>query len=378
MADDCGTLDGRVGDVSGHRGRWRARIRVGGRRVSLGIYDTPEEARAAVAAARHAAGIVDAPGSLSLGAWGSAWLDRREIAGRTRGIRQERSVWRTHVASSTLALVSLRAVTRPMIARWVTAIVDSGRSTQTAKHALRLVRSALEDAASEGQIKANPALAVRVPRRVADDATPAWTWLEQREIDALLASELAPQWARDVWAVAIYTGLRKGELAGLRWSDVEVGDRPHLRVVRSYRRTTKSGRGREVPLLPPALDAIRRQRARAPGVGGAAVWPSPSGGVRSPRWDPGGWRRYALGATRPRAGRALDRHVRFHDLRHTCASHLVQGTWLAAPLDLYRVGQWLGHSSTGVTSRYAHLAPGGLHDLAAGHRWDTGTHEGGG
>ena len=349
---------------------WRARVHHEGRSISLGLYDSEADARAAVESACAQLSVdLALPGHVRLVDWGQLWLDARERSGRVRGIRQERSAWRTHVAGAPFADLPMRSITRPMIARWLTSLLDAGVHRQTVQHALRLVRSCLAAATDEGRIDANVAVGVTVPRglRVDEDASPSWAWLTVEEIARLEGAEEVPQWARDVWTVAIYTGLRKGELAGLRWRDVVLDDdRPHLHVVRSYGGPTKSGKGREVPLLPPALEALRRVRRRTPGVGDALVWPSPSGGVWGGNsWDPGGWRRYALGATRPDSGGVLERHVRFHDLRHTCASHLVQGTWLAAPMGLYRVRQWLGHSSMSVTQRYAHLAPGGLHDLAA-------------
>jgi integrase len=55
----------------------------------------------------------------------------------------------------------------------------------------------------------------------------------------------------------------------------------------------------------------------------------------------------------------VKRHVRFHDLRHTCASHLVSGSWGRA-WTLEEVAKHLGHSSSAVTRRYAHLCPEGL------------------
>lgn len=361
---DMGKRGGGVSRIGADK--WRARLRIDGREIALGVYGSEAEARAVVDAAYSETAGALVPGDDIFGAWGLRWLDERERSTRVRGIRQERSCWRRHVLGSSLGSMPLRAITRAGVARWVTAIVDGGASTQTAKHALRLVRTCLQTAADRGEVAENVALEVKAPIAVEDDAAPAWAWLTTDEIAALLGAEEVPQWARDVWAVAIFTGLRKGELAGLRWQDVELGARPMLRVYRSYRQTTKSGKGREVPLLPPAREALERIRERTPGIGAAPVFPSGSGGVWSGHsWDPGGWRRYALGATRPDSGGVLDRHVRFHDLRHTCASHLVQGTWLATPMDLYRVKEWLGHSSIGVTQRYAHLAPGGIHDLAA-------------
>jgi hypothetical protein len=64
--------------------------------------------------------------------------------------------------------------------------------------------------------------------------------------------------------------------------------------------------------------------------------------------------RPGINGYRMRAG--ITRHVRFHDLRHTCASHLVMGSW-GITLSLLETAQWLGHTSLSVTQRYAHLCP---------------------
>jgi hypothetical protein len=53
----------------------------------------------------------------------------------------------------------------------------------------------------------------------------------------------------------------------------------------------------------------------------------------------------------------IDRPVRFHDLRHTCASHLRMGSWTEKPMDLGDIQAWLGHSSQAMSLKYAHLAP---------------------
>jgi integrase len=83
------------------------------------------------------------------------------------------------------------------------------------------------------------------------------------------------------------------------------------------------------------------------------VWPAADGGMHAVGYDAG------LPRALERVG--IKRHIRFHDLRHTCASHLLQGTWapkmIRGPLRLEEVKAWLDHSDIGVTQRYAHLAP---------------------
>lgn len=161
---------------------------------------------------------------------------------------------------------------------------------------------------------------------------------------------------RSAIVVAVYTGLRAGELWGLQWRDVHLdGDRPRVVVRHSREQATKSGRIREVPLLAPARAALERWRELAPGVGAALVWPALDGACHRDGYD-AGWARVLEIAK-------ISRRVRWHDLRHTCASHLVQGTWGRA-WSLAEVRDVLGHSTIRQTERYAHLCPGGLHDAA--------------
>lgn len=59
----------------------------------------------------------------------------------------------------------------------------------------------------------------------------------------------------------------------------------------------------------------------------------------------------------------ISRDVRFHDLRHTCASHLVMGTW-GTTWTLEQIRELLGHSTIRVTERYAHLGIDSIHAKA--------------
>ena len=120
------------------------------------------------------------------------------------------------------------------------------------------------------------------------------------------------------------SGLRLGEMLALHPGQVRDG----LLVLDG---NTKSGRPRGIPLPP---RAVRIAKARLP-------WPLSRDQLRD---------RFV--AARNAAGMA---HIRWHDLRHTYASWLVQaGQPLTAVRDL------LGHSSLAVTHRYAHLAPAHL------------------
>lgn len=388
-------------DVTRHRGggvsritradgtvAYRARARVDGKTVSLGIYESEEDARAVVRSAMGQLGAdLMLPGAATLGEWGLEWLERRERGGLVRGVTQEWSVWRTHIAPSPLAQMPLRSITRPMIVRWLDGLIHDTTalrpvrgadaretseplSRQTVQHALRVLRSCLRAAQDAGRLDANPAHDVRVPQyqRDEDEGKDAWTWLTTSEIDRLLNTPKierprkgirawsvvrthevdVPEDLRLAWTVLIYTGIRPpGELLRLRWRDVLDldGEHPRLRVLGKGRRRPT----REVPLLPPAAAALRRWRELEPGIGSAPVFRRPA------KWGIG-WRRWAVAL--------IGRHARLYDTRHTCASHLIQGSW-GEPLPLYEVAQWLGHTSVTTTQRYAHLAPDGLRGRAA-------------
>jgi integrase len=172
-----------------------------------------------------------------------------------------------------------------------------------------------------------------VLRRVSNLAYKRWGWLQNplgAKIELLpenparerflTRSELARllrgiphRQMRKAALVAAFTGLRRGELARLRPINVQ-GDLIYLQV-------TKNGRPRTVPVVHHVAFALRRLPF---GVHADTLTHSVQ------RAMPG---------------------VRFHDLRHTAASMLIQ-----AGVDLYRVGTILGHSDIRTTKRYAHLA----------------------
>jgi integrase len=201
-------------------------------------------------------------------------------------------------------------------------------SNTTIRAYLALLAAALNWGAARGWAPpANPCRSVARPR-----ANPArQRYLSPDEAAAVVAAmpEGAP---RAFVALALNTGLRRGELTELRWADVDQNAR------RLYVRTSKTGEGRGVPLNEAALSAL----AALP-VGPGLVFPGRGG-----RPLANGYRK-SFEAALARIG-LVD--VRFHDLRHTFASHMV-----GAGVPLGTVAQLMGHTTTAMTMRYAHLAP---------------------
>lgn len=382
---DGGTMpDLMPGSVTVHRTargetRYRARLTINGKLESLGLHDTPEAASRAIdVELERQGGHVR---GLTLATWGATWLDAREAAkvdGQKlhRAIRTERSLWGRHISTAPFFHWPLRKVARKDIKAWVlellqttavtvkhsprtreTTLTETGRtlSRSLVKQALALLRRCLADAADLDKVPGNVALGVTVPR--AGSSKDSWTYLDADEIAAVLAAA-HPGAQLSAVTVAIYQGLRQGELWGLRWKDVRLdGERPELVIRHSFNGPTKSGKVRRIPLLKPALDALKAWRKASSAIGGALVWPAHGGGCHAKGYDCG-W-----AALKKRAG-ITRKGVKFHSLRHTCASHLVMGTWGRAWM-LQQVREILGHSSVTTTERYAHLAPEGLHVLAA-------------
>lgn len=343
----------RRGSVSSHRGRWRVRITIDGKQRSAGVYDTRDEAEDVLAALLEQTSTTATP---TLREWGKSWLRLRECDGLHRDVANDRSRWRAYVEPQPWFDDPIDSITSKLVKAWVAELVKRGLRQQTIKNALNLLRVALAAAVDAEHLTANPAAGVRVPRMARDDEP--WTHLSPTEIGALMRDPQLPQVQRIAITVAIFTGLRAGEQWALRWSDVHLdGERPRLVVRRSYRKPTKGGAVREVPLLPEAREALQEWHRARPAIGDALVFPSDDGAMHTRGYD-------AQWAATWRARCGVRAEVRWHDLRHTCAASLVSGAWGRA-WRLEEVQRFLGHASRTTTERYAHLAPEALHGAAA-------------
>jgi integrase len=359
------------------RHRFRARVRLpDGRRQVLGVFDTEAEAAGVIVAAAEqlAAAGVEATAGITLAAFGSRWLEQRERDGKCDA-RNERSCWGKHVANERFSQGAIAAITKRDVRDWVRSLMHrrvthtvrtrtgvkskAGAKTlarETVKHALNLVRLCLDEAVIDGHIESNPARDIKAPKR--PHIEDKWTYLTPAEINAVLTCDAIPEPKRLLLQFAIYTGLRQGEIWGLHWADVHLDkDVPSITVRHSRAHATKSGKPRELLLLPPAAEALRLwQELTTPK---RLAFPAETGGVHHAGYD-AGWkdRKDNERGTRPgyKTLAGIARHVRFHDLRHTCASHLVSGTWGRA-WRLEEVRDYLGHSNISVTQRYAHMSP---------------------
>ena len=228
-----------------------------------------------------------------------------------------------------------------------------GLSTKTVRYIHQIISSALKLAVEQRLIARNPADGCALPK------------VEHKEMKTLTADQLSAffQEAKDSGVYELYyldlaTGLRRGELLGLKWTDVDL-DRGVLKIQRAISR--QNGKVVEAPLktknayrtLPLSADAISVLKMQKCKVGNSEwVFPSPTGGPMSPDSV-----LHMLQRVLKRAG--LPR-IRFHDLRHTFATMALQNG-----VDVKTVSSMLGHYSAGFTlDTYAHVTTSAKREAA--------------
>ena len=228
-----------------------------------------------------------------------------------------------------------------------------GLSAKTVRNIHQLISSALKLAVEQKLIARNPAEGCALPK------------VERKEMQTLPVEQLTSflREAKDSGVFALYyidltTGLRRGELLGLKWSDIDL-EKGDLRVQRQIGRI--DGKIIEMPLktknayrtLPLSADAISVLKMQKCKVGNSEwVFPSPTGGPMSPDSV-----LHMLHRVLKRAGLPK---VRFHDLRHTFATLALQNG-----VDIKTVSGMLGHFSAGFTlDTYAHVTTSAKREAA--------------
>jgi len=238
----------------------------------------------------------------------------------------------------------LPSITLPTLRGWLAGQADSGLSRTTLARRGAAVRAFFSWAAEAGLIEANPAARLASAR----PASTLPTVLSPGDVTAMLEAAEArasggdPIEIRD-WAAAelLYaTGMRVGELVGVDVDDIDIGERL-VRVM------GKGGKERVVPFGVPAARATRLWLERGrPHLSANRFTPALFVGRRGKRVD----QRQIREAVHRLGAAAGVGDVAPHSLRHTAATHLVDGG-----SDLRSVQEVLGHASLTTTQRYTHV-----------------------
>ena len=299
-------------------------------------------------------GRVPADGRLTVRDFLERWFTLHRARLRPRTVRTYEQIIRLYLVPE-LGRLRLAHLVPSEIERALLRLCERGLAPRTVAHCRAVLRRALQDAVRDGLLARNPA-ALAQPPAVPPPQTTVWTAEEARTFLAAAREH----WLLPLFQLLLATGLRLGEALGLSWEDVDA--EAGILVVRwqlqhvdgqFVRLPPKSKQSRRtLPLPALAREALVRQREQQ------ATWRQ-AGAWRGNPWalvftthagTPLHARNVHHTFTRLVEQAGLPR-IRLHDLRHSCATLLLE-----AGVDLKTISALLGHSQLSVTADYyAHV-----------------------
>jgi integrase len=343
-------------------GRWTAAYYVpdrSGKRRRRYVYgDSPETVEEKLVQLRQQvrSGTPVAPAGLTLAEYLTEWLDQvaapRVRASTLYGYRNSSERY----LIPRLGRRKLGALTARDVRGFLAVLAAEGVGNRTAQHAHATLRAALEDAVREEMIARNVARLVRAPRPDPSEREP----LTVEQVRTLLR-RVEGHRLYALFVVVAVLGLRRSEVLGLRWEDLDLSEGV-LRVQRGLQRVngglvvlpTKTRRSARVVPLPAFVVRALRERQEVQEAERLALgprWPDLGFVFTTPAGtpvDPRNCTRMVQTAVR-RAGLPA---VRLHDFRHGCVSVL-----LAVGVPPRTVMEIVGHTTLEMTMNvYAHVS----------------------
>lgn len=272
----------------------------------------------------------------------------------------------TNHVSPTLGRVKLKNLNALRLQGLYRGRLDSGLKASTVQKIHHVLHKALAQAVRWNLIPRNPADAVKAPTPEPKEMRPLSAQEARRLLEAARGDRLEA-----LYSLAVHTGMRRGELLALRWSDVSLGEpetEPGVVRVRRTLTRTEDGKGvalgdpktkksgRTVRLTPGARDALKRHRTRQAEEKLKAGSVYQDGHLvfateRGTPINPSNLRNRSFAPLLKKAGLPP---VTFHDLRHTTASLL-----FSKNVHAKFVQELLGHASVAITlDTYSHMLPG--------------------
>ncbi len=352
----------RNGKVVGYRGAYFVYTADGPKRRYVNGKDREEvRQKLTKAMADRDSGIVVDDKNLSVGEYLDRWLfDCVRGTVRESTFSRDEYLIRNHIKPA-LGRIRLKNLNALHLQSFYRCRLDSGLSGSTVQKIHHVLHKALAQAVKWDLIPRNPAGAVKAPSPSKKEMHP----LSADEARRLLEAARGDRFEA-LYVLAVYTGMRCGELLGLKWEDIDLENRT-IRVRRTLTRTengkklglgepkTKKSR-RTVKLSARVVEVLKQHRARQAeeklksGVlyrDQNLVFAGENGGLI----NPSNLRRRSY---MPLLKRANLPRITFHDLRHTCASLLFQRS-----VHPKFVQELLGHASVAITlDTYSHMLPG--------------------
>jgi integrase len=345
-------------------GRWMARytvrtIKGPQRRTVYGRTRAEASAKLAKAMADRDGGLIFDAGSLTVGDYLDRWLSNSvKDTVRERTYERYEEILRLHVKPA-LGRLKLKALTPAHVQDFYRDRLDNGFSPATVQKIHVILHKALSQAVSWSLVPRNAGEAVRAPRPAPKEMQPLSPDEARRLLETAGGDRLEA-----LYVLAIHTGMRQGELLGLKWENVDLAAnairvrhtllRTKGRVILGEPKTKKSRR--TVHLTGPASRALEEHLERQLKVmerlgdlyrDQGLVFTTEVG---TPI-NPSNLRKRSFA---PLLQKASLPHLRFHDLRHTCATLL-----LSKNIHPKYVQELLGHATVSITlDTYSHVLPG--------------------
>jgi integrase len=278
--------------------------------------------------------------NMTVGGYMDRWLTAIKDTVRVGTWKQYEMIVRLHI-KPTLGSTKLDKLHALQIQAFYRERLDAGVSARRMQYAHVTIHKAFKDAVRWRLVPFNVADAVTPPRPAKPEITP----LSAGQVKVLLAAARGDR-LEALYVLAVTTGMRIGEMFGLKWSDVdlEAGTVQVRRTVAADGKInppkTSSGR-RTIRLSRMAISALS-------GYPRASEWVFPSAAG-----TPIGICNFHKNSWRPLLQRASLPPTRFHDLRHTAATLM-----LSSGVPVKVVSEMLGHADISTTlSIYAHVLP---------------------
>src|SRR5215213_6704770 len=302
-------------------------------------------------------GLIFEAGHLTVGDYLKRWLKDVEDTVRRSTYEGYEYAIRPHIVPA-LGRIKLKDLTSAHLRSFYRDRLDSGRAPATVHKLHVVLHKALKAAVADGLIPRNAAAGLKLPRITREEIDPLTEEEARRLLETVRGDRL-----ETLYVLALNTGMRQGELLALKWDDVDL-ERGVLRVRRTLTHANKSfvlgepktkKSRRTIRLTEGALQALRshlsRQLEEMERIGslyqpGGLVFATTTGTIINPS-------NLRNRSFKPLLAHARLRPIRFHDLRHTCATLL-----LSRNVNPKIVSELLGHANVAVTlDTYSHLLP---------------------
>lgn len=344
-------------------GRWEARYTVGrdpgtGKQIQRSVYGaTQGEVRKKLAqiTATLDAGTYKEPCRLTVGQWLDTWADTYLVGVKPRTVEAYRGHIKVNI-SPALGAVKLEALTAPMIQSFYNGLSagregKSGLSPKSVKNIHGVLHKALQQAVAVGYLRFNPADACKLPKVDRKEIHP----LDEVESRAFLGAIQGHRFEA-LFSVALFTGMRQGELLGLPWEAVDLGKgtvivKQQLQKDGSLA-STKNSKPRTITPAPFVMATLKRHRGEqaAARLKAGELWEDSGlvftdalGGHLTAPTIYHSFKKVVTAIGRPDA--------RFHDLRHSYAVAAIR-----AGDDIKTVQGNLGHATASFTlDIYGHV-----------------------